>query len=66
MILALVAVPLGVVAFWTGLPIVLGSAAAFLGLDARTRLGRTPATAAIAIGVGLLAAAAALFFCVTG
>ena len=48
LILALVAVPLGVVAFWTGLPIVLGSAAVFLGLDARTRLGRTPATAAIA------------------
>ena len=66
MFLALVAVPLGVVAFWTGLPIVLGSAAAFLGTDARTRLGRTPTPAAIAIGLGLLTAAAALFFCVTG
>ena len=66
LVLALVAVPLGVVAFWTGLPIVLGSAAVFLGLDARTRLGRTPATAGIAIGVGMLAATASLLFCVTG
>lgn len=66
MILALAAAPLAVVAFWTGLPIVLGSAAAFLGMDARARLGRTPVTAAVGIGLGMLVAAAALFFCVTG
>ncbi len=65
MILALVGV-LTIVAFWTGLPIVLGSAAALLGMDARTRLGHTPPTAAIAIGLGLLIAAGALFICVTG
>lgn len=65
LILAVVGV-LTIVAFWTGLPIVLGSAAAFLGLDARARLGRTPATAGAAIGLGLLIAAVAIFFCVTG
>lgn len=66
LILAIVGVPLAVVAFWTGLPIVLGSAATFLGVDARARLGRTPVTAAVAIGLGLLVAAAALFLCVIG
>jgi heme/copper-type cytochrome/quinol oxidase subunit 2 len=64
-ILALVGV-LTIVAFWTGLPIVLGSAAAHLGLDARARLGHTPPTAGIAISLGLLVATAALFICVTG
>lgn len=66
LILSVLAVPLAVVAFWTGLPILLGSAAAYLGLDARARLGRTPPTAAVAIGLGLLMAAIALFLCVTG
>lgn len=66
MILAIVGVPLAVVAFWTGLPIVAGSAATFLGVDARARLGRTTVTAAVAIGLGLLVAAAALFLCVIG
>lgn len=65
MILALVGV-MTIVAFWTGVPIVLGSAAALLGLDARGRLGHTPPTAGIAIGLGLLIATGALFICVTG
>lgn len=65
LILSLVAVP-AIVVFWTGLPIVLGLGAAFLGLDARSRLDRTPPSAGVAVGLGLLAAASAAFVCVTG
>jgi hypothetical protein len=66
LVLALIGLPTGVFAFWTGLPIVLGSAAAYLGMDSRARLGRTPGSAAAAIALGLVVAAFTIYFCVTG
>ncbi|HEY6748857.1 MAG TPA: hypothetical protein VI357_24470 [Mycobacteriales bacterium] len=49
-----VAGALSLAVFWTGLPVILAAGATVLSLDARTRLGRTPATAVITL---LLAAA---------
>lgn len=66
LILAVVAIPLSVIAFWTGVPIVMGSAAAFLGFDARKRLGEATASSTAAIVLGLLVAAASVFLCITG
>jgi hypothetical protein len=60
LVLSLVALAASIVAFWTMVPVVLGSAAAWLGVlgrDAATRSGTSPAKATVALVVGLVAAA---------
>ncbi|WP_138732052.1 hypothetical protein [Modestobacter excelsi] len=66
---ALVLAVLGVlmlVAFWTGLPPVLAGGAAGLAIDSRRRLGRLPATGAVALGLAVLVVAAAVYLAFTG
>ena len=55
-----------VVAFWTGLPIILASGAVVLALDARSRLRRTPASAWIVLTLAVLTVLIAVDFAVTG
>jgi hypothetical protein len=57
---------LSVVVFWTGLPIILAIGALVLANDARARLGRTPATAWIAIALAALTAVAAVQLALVG
>jgi hypothetical protein len=66
LVLALLGLPTGVVAFWTGLPAVLGIGAVVLGLHARRAAGRLPVTAAIGAGLGALVVLAALLLAFTG
>jgi hypothetical protein len=66
---ALVLAVLGVVSivvFWTGLPSVLAGGAAGLALDSRRRLGRLPATSAIALSLAVLIVAGAVYLAFTG
>ena len=66
---ALVLAVLGVVTiavFWTGLPPVLAGGAAGLAVDSRRRLGRLPATGAVALGLAVLIVAAAVYLAFTG
>jgi len=53
-------------AFWTGLPIILASGAAVLALDARARLGRTPATTWTALALAAMTVLVAVYFAFTG
>ncbi len=55
-----------VLVFWTGVPAVLAGGAAGLAFDVRRRLGRSPATAAVALVVAVLTAAAAIGLAFTG
>jgi hypothetical protein len=57
---------LTIAVFWTGAPAVLAGGAAGTALDARRRLGRLPATAAVALGVAVLTVATAGWLAVTG
>ncbi|WNM39170.1 hypothetical protein RMN56_29305 [Micromonospora halotolerans] len=54
LVLAILGLPTGIVVYWSGLPAALGIAAIVLGLDARRRLGRLPASAAVGIGLGAI------------
>jgi hypothetical protein len=66
---ALVLAVLGVltiVVFWTGAPAVLAGGAAGLALDARRRLGRLPAPAAVALVVAALLVTSAVYLAFTG
>jgi hypothetical protein len=59
LVLSLVALAASIVAFWTMVPVVLGSAAAWIGVlgrDAATRSGTSAATATVALVVGVVAA----------
>lgn len=55
-----------IVVFWTGAPPVLAGGATGLALDARRRAGRLPGTAAAALVLAVLTAAAAVHLAVTG
>ena len=57
---------LSVVVFWTGLPVILAIGALVLANDARARLGRTPATAWVAIALAALTAVAAVQLALVG
>jgi hypothetical protein len=66
---ALVLAGLGVLTiavFWTGLPAILAGGSAGLALDARRRLGRLPAPAAVALTVAALTVVGAVYLAVTG
>ncbi|MGY1734793.1 hypothetical protein [Geodermatophilus sp. SYSU D00684] len=66
---ALVLAGLGAVSllvFWTGVPAVLAGAATGLALDARRRLGRVPAPAAVALTLAVLTLACALWLAFAG
>ncbi|HEX5533666.1 MAG TPA: hypothetical protein VFX33_07995 [Actinomycetales bacterium] len=59
LVLSLIAMAASIVAFWTMVPVVLGSAAAWLGVlgrDAATRSRTSAAEATIALVVGVVAA----------
>jgi hypothetical protein len=55
-----------IVAFWTGLPVILAAGAATLALDARRRLGRLPGTAIAALILAALITVAAVWLAFTG
>lgn len=55
-----------IVVFWTGLPPVLAGGAAGLAMDSRRRLGRLPATGAVALGLAVLVVAGAVYLAFTG
>lgn len=57
---------LSMAAFWSGLPIVLGSAGAVLGLDAQERVGGKSGKATAAMIVGAVAAALCIGVTVVG
>jgi hypothetical protein len=66
---ALVLAGLGVgtlVVFWTGMPAILAGGSVGLALDARRRLGRLPAPAAVAISVAALTVVGAVYAAFTG
>ncbi|WP_425836030.1 hypothetical protein [Streptomyces fractus] len=65
LIVTLVGVP-AVLVFWTGLPVVLASAGAYLALDARRRHGAVPATAVAALILSALIVAEAVRLAFTG
>lgn len=54
-----------IVAFWTGLPVILAAGAATLALDAR-RLGRLPGTAIAALVLATLITVSAVWLAFTG
>jgi hypothetical protein len=54
------------VAFWTGLPVILAAGAATLALDARRRLGRLQGTAIAALVLAALITLAAVWLAFTG
>ncbi|MGY1693812.1 MULTISPECIES: hypothetical protein [unclassified Geodermatophilus] len=58
------AVSIGV--FWTGLPAVLAGGATGLAVDARRRLGRMPAPAAVALTLAVLTVACAVWLAFAG
>lgn len=45
---------LTVLVFWTGLPVVFAAGAAVLAVEARSRLGRTPPAAAVALALAVV------------
>jgi hypothetical protein len=55
-----------IVAFWTGLPVILAAGAATLALDARRRLGRLPGTAIAALVLAALITVTAVWLAFTG
>ena len=57
-----------IVAFWTGLPVILaaGAATLTLALDARRRLGRLPGTATAALVLAALITVSAVWLAFTG
>jgi hypothetical protein len=55
-----------IVAFWTGLPVILATGAATLALDARRRLGRLPGTAIAALVLAALITVSAVWLAFTG
>jgi hypothetical protein len=57
---------LSLAVFWTGLPVILAAGATVLALDARTRLGRTPATAVITLLLAALTTVAAAALALVG
>jgi hypothetical protein len=57
---------LSMVAFWTGLPVVLAAGAATLALDARRRLGRLPGTGTAALVLAALITVTAIWLAFTG
>lgn len=57
---------LSIAAFWSGLPIVLGSAGAVLGMDAQEQVGGQSGKAKAAVIVGVVAAVLAIAITVIG
>jgi hypothetical protein len=55
-----------IVAFWTGLPVILAAGAATLAVDARRRLGRLPGTAIVALVLAALITVTAVWLAFTG
>lgn len=66
LILGIVAAALAAPVFWSGVPILAGVGAAFLGVEANRRAGRRTAKAMVAIVLGVLAAVASTVFCIIG
>jgi hypothetical protein len=54
------------VVFWAGLPAILAAGATVLALDARSRLGRTPTAAVVALGLAASTVALAIWIAITG
>jgi hypothetical protein len=52
--------------FWSGLPAILAAGAVIMADDARTRLGRAPKSAVIAMGIAALTVIAAVWIAFTG
>jgi hypothetical protein len=55
-----------IVAFWTGLPVILAAGAATLAVDARRRLGRLPGIAIVALVLVALITVTAVWLAFTG
>jgi hypothetical protein len=54
------------IVFWAGLPAILATGAGVLGLNARTRLGHTPATAIVALILAASTVAVAIWIAISG